>query len=106
MNAAETAAFLRSAAEALEAGEVPEPFVSLQFIITGEPDQDTALRAATSLFPGFAWQARIEEHALLGPAVHVDGREGRTHVTISGDRELTSRAVHEVTDGRPVAVPA
>ena len=98
MSAAQTAAFLRRAADAIEAGQVPEPHVDIQFVIAGEPDQGAALTATGALFPGLAWQARILHHRLMSPAAHIDGRDGRVHVTISGAADqLPAAAVYGLT---------
>jgi hypothetical protein len=81
MNA--TADLLRRTADKIDAGEVAEPVVSLQFIVTGEPDQDAALTATTGVYPGLTWTAHLMDHALLGPAVNIHGRDGNVLVTVS-----------------------
>jgi len=93
MSAAATAAFLRRAADAIEAGQVPEPHVDIQFVIAGQPDQAAALAAAGALLPAGGWQARIVHHRVMSPAAHIDGRDGRVHVTISGAADQIPAAV-------------
>jgi hypothetical protein len=105
MSAAQTAAFLRRAADAIEAGEVPEPHVGIQFVISGEPDQAAALTAAAGLFPAMHWQARIVHHRLITPAAHIDGRDGRVYVTVSGAADqLPAAVVYGLTGEQPQPV--
>ena len=92
MNAAETADLLERTAAAVRAGTVTPPLVDMQFIVTAEPDQDAALTATAALYPGFRWQDHLSESELLGPHIHVHGRSGRVHVTVSGRADRVNAA--------------
>jgi hypothetical protein len=83
MSATETADLLERTAAAIRAGEVTDPIVSLQYIVTGEDDQDAALIGTAALYPGLTWEGHVTENELLGPAAHIHGRDGRVLVTVS-----------------------
>lgn len=93
MSATGTAALLRGIADAVEAGKVPEPHVDVQFVIASEPDQGAALTATAGLLPSGDWQARILHHRAMSASAHIDGRDGRVHVTISGAADQLPAAV-------------
>jgi hypothetical protein len=83
-NPAGVAAMLRRTADAIEAGEVVVPVVSMQFMIHGLDEQDAALTAIAALFPGTAWEARTVQHHVLSTSAHIEGRiPGKGAVTIS-----------------------
>ena len=84
---------LRRIADAVEAGQVPEPHVGIQFVLTAEQDQGAALTTAASLFPGTEWAAFITHHRSMGPSAHIKGSDGRVRVTISGAADQLPAAV-------------
>lgn len=104
MSATETADLLERTAAAIRAGEVTDPIVSLQYIVTGEDDQDAALTGTAALYPGLTWTACPLEHDLLGPAVNVHGRNGRVLVTLSARADrLLAATVPGLTAEKAVA---
>lgn len=104
MSTTSTAAMLRATADAIDAGLLPEPYVSIQVPIyaLALPGQDAALRSAAGLFPGLDWDTRLVPHRVLSPALHMSGERDRFRVTISATAQgIEAATAAEVTGTQP-----
>ena len=96
-----TADLLAPAALTVGAGDLPQPITDMQFIVTGEPDQDAAVKAAAALLPGAQWDGQLIRYRIGGSNWHLTGRVGRVKVTISAAAEHVEAAtVAALTQGR------
>lgn len=102
MSTISTAAMLRATADALDAGLLPEPYVSIQVPIYSVAGQDAALRTAAGAFPGLDWDMRLVPHPVLCAGLHMSGERGRFRVTISATAEgVEAATAAEVTGTQP-----